>query len=78
MKHKKDNNLILVKIHCQDGLIQNEYFTSLSGAGLYLGVAAQSIKWAINHHNILVNNEGLQITIEMVDGSEIPYKLIND
>lgn len=75
MKHTKDNKLVLVNIK-NDDVIRKEYFTSYSAAGLYLGIASQSVKWAINHHNELINNRDEKITIELIDGSEIPYKYI--
>lgn len=73
IKRKKNNNLVLVNVD------NNKiYFTSMTKAGYFLGIAAQSVKWAINHKNILKNDNDEQITIEIVDGSDIPYKYIND
>lgn len=71
-KAKTDNNLILVT----SGDRKN-YFTSATRAGKFLGLAAQSVSWAIVHRNVLVNNAGENVTIELVDGSEVPYKYIN-
>lgn len=74
MKRKENNNLILITTNTG----KNKYFTSLTKAGYYLGIASQSVKWAIEHHNELINNKDEKITLELVDGSEIPYKLINN
>lgn len=73
MKRKKNNNLILVT----SGNTKH-YFTSANRAGKFLNLQANSISWAILHQNVLVNNRGENVTIECVDGSEIPYKLINN
>lgn len=74
MRRKENNNLILVTTSNRE----SKYFTSLTKAGYYLGIATQSVKWAIEHHNELVNNKDEKITIELIDGSEIPYKYINN
>lgn len=73
MKTKKDNNLILVNVGNK-----KHYFTSLTRAGRFLGMQSSSISWAIAHRNELVNNAGETVTIEIIDGSEIPYKYINN
>ncbi len=73
MKRKKNNNLILVNV----GMTKH-YFTSANRAGDYLGLGNNSIMWAIMHHNELSNNKGDIITVEIVDGSDVPYKYINN
>lgn len=73
MKHKKNNNLILVKSGNE-----THYFTTTNRAGKYLGLQANSINWAIVHGNILFNNKNEEVTISLIDGSEIPYKYINN
>lgn len=70
---KKDNNLILVSIGKK-----KYYFTSSTRAGKFLGLQGSSVNWAIVHRNILKSNKGEDITIEIVDGSEVPYKYINN
>lgn len=70
---KKDNNLVLMHIGKKD-----YYYSSMSRAGAKIGLQAASILWAIHHRNELVNNEGEIVTVELIDGSEIPYKLINN
>ena len=35
-------------------------------------------EWALNHHKEYWTENDERITIEIVDGSEIPYKLINN
>ena len=74
MKRKKNNNLVLVTVN------DNElhYFTSSNRAGDFLGLQSNSINWAIIHSNELINNDGKKVTIKLIDGSEIPYKLINN
>lgn len=73
MKMKKNNNLVLIN----EGE-KKLYFTSFNRAGMHLGLQANSIKWAVNHNNVLYNNRDEKITIELVDGSDIPYKYINN
>lgn len=73
MKKKKDNNLICVNVAGKP-----HYFTSPNYAGYFLGIAQCSVVWAINHKNNLTNYNGETVTIYIVDGSEIPYKYINN
>lgn len=73
IKPKKDNNLILVNVGKK-----KYYFTSTNRAGGFLGLQANSVNWAILHKNVLTNNRDEKVTIEVIDGSEIPYKLINN
>ena len=73
MKRKKNNNLILVNV----GADEKHYFTSANRAGQFLGIQQNSVNWAIVHGNTLINNNDKEVTIELVDGSEIPYKYIN-
>lgn len=73
MRTKKDNNLILVNVGKK-----KHYFASATRAGNYLGMQGNSVNWAIIHRNPLCNNNGEPITIELIDGSDIPYKLINN
>lgn len=63
---------------CASSGKEKQYFTSINRAGLYLGLAPASIKWAIEHENVLRNYNDEDVTIKLVDGSEIPYKLINN
>lgn len=70
---KKNNNLVLVNVG-----EKKHYFTSINKAGLFLGLAPASINWAINRKNELKNNNDEIVTIEIVDGSEVPYKYINN
>lgn len=73
MKRKKNNNLILVNVGSK-----KHYFTSTNRAGDFLGIGNNSVMWAIMHHNELTNNRGDLVTIELIDGSYIPYKYINN
>lgn len=73
MKRKKNNNLILVNV----GKTKH-YFTSATRAGDYLGIQGNSVNWAILHNNVLKNNNNEDVTIELVDGSDVPYKYINN
>lgn len=74
MRRKKNNNLILVNI----GKDKKLYFTSKNRASMKLGLAIASIDWAIKHKNITRSNNDEDVTIEIIDGSEIPYKYINN
>lgn len=73
VKKKQNNNLVLVNVGDK-----KQYFTSKNRAGLYLGLAQASIEWALSHHNEYWTENDEKVTIEIVDGSEIPYKLINN
>lgn len=70
---KKDNNLVLVNVGDK-----KHYFTSMNKAGLFLGLATASVKWAVDHKNEIINNNDEIVTIDVIDGSEIPYKYINN
>lgn len=74
MARKTNNNLVLVSYINGD----KKYYTSMSKAGLNLALAFPSVKWAVEHGNVLTDVEGKKFTIGIVDGSEIPYKLINN
>ena len=73
VKKKQNNNLVLVT----EGN-KKQYFTSKNRAGLYLGLACASVEYAIKKRNEFWGDNGERITIEIVDGSEVPYKLINN
>lgn len=74
MAKKVNNNLVLVSYSNGD----KQYYTSTSKAGLKLALAAPSVKWAIDHNKVLTDVEGKIFTVHIVDGSEVPYKLINN
>lgn len=74
MRRKENNNL--VSINYSNGTVF--YYTSMNRAACKLGVATASVKWAVEHGNVLTDYEGKVFTIGIVDGSEIPYKLINN
>lgn len=74
MKKKNNNNLIAIRYNNGDML----YFTSINRVGMKLAIAPASVKWAIEHNNVLTDVEGKVFTIGIVDGSEVPYKLINN
>lgn len=73
MRRKKDNNLIVIDYNGD-----KHYYTSMNCAGFKLGLATASIKWAITHNNILCDCEGRNFRIYIEDGSEVPYKYINN
>lgn len=75
LKKRKENNNNLI---CVTAGTEKHYFTSTTRAGQFLGLAAGSVQWAIDHHNVLVNNKDEDVTITIVDGSEIQYKYINN
>ena len=74
MAKKRNNNL--VEIRFEDG--EKRYFTSYGKAGLNVGLVPASVKWAVDHGNILSANDDRKFTMHLVDGSEIPYKYINN
>lgn len=74
MRKKQNNNL--VAINYNDGNIL--YFTSINRVAMKIGIAPASVKWAIEHNNVLTDVEGKVFTIVIVDGSEVPYKYINN
>ena len=74
MRKKQNNNLIAVSYN--NG--RTDYYTSLNRIAIKLALAPASVKWAIDHNNILTDVEGKALTIGIVDGSEVPYKLINN
>lgn len=74
MEKKFDNNLITISYKNGNRL----YFTSMSRAALKLGISTASVKWALEHGNRLIDSEDEVFTIKFTDGSEIPYKLINN
>lgn len=74
MRKKQNNNL--VAINYNDGNML--YFTSTNRVAMKLGIAPASVKWAIEHRNVLTDVEGKVFTIGIIDGSEIPYKYINN
>ena len=68
----KNNNLILVNIGSK-----KYYYTSANKAGKLLGIQPNSINWAIIHKNELLYRNN-KVIIELIDGSDIPYKYINN
>lgn len=73
MARKKDNNLVKLTVGSEEF-----YYTSKNKAGMMVGLTAPSVDWALKHNNELKTLDGRNITFEIVDGSEIPYKLINN
>ena len=71
---KKNNNL--VAIIYKDG--ETKYYTSPTTAGLKVGLANRSVTWAIEHGNVCTDFNDRGFIIKIVDGSEVPYKLINN
>jgi len=67
------NNLIMVKSEKS-----SKYFTNLNRAAKFVGIQPNSVSWAILNGNVIKDKEGNDITLSMVDGSEIPYKYINN
>ena len=71
---KKTNNLVVLKY--ENG--ERKYFTTKQRAGLSIGLAATSVQWAIDHENIVEDLNDRKLRIVLEDGSEVPYKLINN
>ena len=74
MKKKENNNLILLSF--SDG--RKIYFTSMNRAGKHIGLTQASIRWSIDHNTSMKTNGDAEVYATIVDGSEIPYKLINN
>ena len=74
MKRKQNNNLVMIDY----GKGNRIYYTSMNRAACKLGIASASVKWAVEHNNVLADYEGRSFSIGIVDGSEVPYKLINN
>ena len=73
MAKKKDNNLIVLDFNGE-----KYYYTSTTKAGFKVCLAPASVKWAIEHNNILTTVDGRNFRIYLEDGSDIPYKYINN
>lgn len=74
MRKKRDNNLVV--LNYDDG--EKKYYTSLTRAGLVVGLSSASVIWALNHNNTIEDLSGRKLTFSIVDGSEIQYKYINN
>lgn len=68
MRKRSNNDLVLVN----EGN-KKLYFVSMNKAGLYLGLQANSVKWAIQHQNVLRNNNDEEVTIKIVDGTNVTW-----
>ena len=73
MARKTNNNLVKLTVGNDEF-----YYTSKNKAGMMVGLTTPSVDWALKHNNDLRTLDGKLITFEIVDGSEIPYKLINN
>lgn len=73
MAKKKSNNLIKLTIG-----ERVYYYTSKCKAGMKVNLAPSSVIWALKYHNELWSNNDEKITFEEVDGSEVPYKMIDN
>jgi len=73
MRRKQNNNLVAIRYNDGDML----YFTSTNRVAMKLGIAPASVKWAIEHNNVLTDVEGKVFTVGIVDGSNILWKDIN-
>lgn len=73
MKEKVNNNLI--KLTFDTGHVH--YFTSENRAGKFIGKQMYNIIRALQtDHRIDFSSRG-PCTVELVDGSKVPYELIN-
>ena len=73
MRKKKDNNLVLMTVGDR-----KRYFTSMNRAAFAAGIVPASVKWAILNGNVLITDNDEKMTFEIVDGSNIQYKFINN
>ena len=74
MRRKMNNNLVSINYSNGNAI----YYTSMNRAACRLGINPASVKWAVEHGNVLTDYEGKVFTIGIVDGSEVPYKYINN
>ena len=74
MRKKENNNLLSINYSNGDVF----YYTSMNRVAVKLGIATASVKWAVEHSNVLTDCEGKVFTIGIVDGTDIPYKYINN
>ena len=72
-KKKENNNLVLVNVGKK-----KYYFTSSNRAAIFLGIQSNTVNCAILKNKVLTNTKDEKVTIEICDGSEIPYKYINE
>lgn len=75
MKTKENNNLIELTFDC-NGVKQ--YFTSENRAGLYIGKQKYNIMQALRGNGRIEYSELGPLTVKIVDGSKVPYELINN
>ena len=74
MRKKENNNLICVEVN-------NEkfYYTSMTRAANKLNVACGQVQWALlKGVNPTLPDGTRTAKVTLVDGSDIPYKLINN
>ena len=57
---------------------EKQYFTSARKAGFYLGIQASSILYAYKKGNKVITKDNRVCTITFEDGSDVPYKYINN
>lgn len=74
MRKKENNNLICVEVN-------NEkfYYTSMNRAAKKLSIQEASVRWAVMTNKNPLLPDGTRIAkVTLIDGSEIPYKYINN
>lgn len=72
-KKKKTNDLICAIY--SDG--EKQYFTTTTKAAVRYGLVPASVQYSLTHDTKFVIDDRT-VTFELVDGSEIPYKYINN
>ena len=76
MTEKKDNNLIKITLDCNGKVF---YFTSANRAGEFIGKQKYNIMKALKDGtNRIEFSEIGPMKVELVDGSDVPYKYINN
>lgn len=74
MRKKRNNNLVAINYANGEKL----YYTSYTRAGYRVGLAAASVQWACEHGNTLYDLNDKELTISLIDGSNVQYKYINN
>lgn len=69
----KNNTLVCINIGDE-----KRYYTTARKAGLYLGIQSTSVLYAYKKKNRLITKDDRVCTITLEDGSDVPYKYINN
>lgn len=73
-KEKYDNNLFMITINGHE----KHYFTSAARAADYIGIQRTLMMYNVGRGKTMRDSYGNMCEVAIVDGSDIPYKLINN